>query len=143
MTSSDSFYPDGSRDSTITSGVSATTTDESERGSVVLGYIRQHLLMTQTEVRYAKERLSYFAETQGFTLGGVYVEQIETWPMAFELLVAHAMRKGVGGVLLPSMLHFAVLGPPKSVKEHFEHVTGTRVYAVPELVSYRAGVAAS
>ncbi len=143
MNASESFYPDGSPDSTITSGVSATKIDDENGGLVVLGYIRQHLLMTLTEVRYAKERLAYFAQQQGFRLGSVYVEQIETWPTAFEALLADAMRDSVRGVLVPSMLHFAVLGSPATIKGHFEHLTGTRVFAVPEMVSYRAGVAAS
>lgn len=142
MSASDSFYPDGSRDSTITSGVSGTRRADNG-GPVVIGYIRQHLLMTQTEVRYAKEQLAYFADEQSLMLGEVYVEEIETWPAAFEALIEDAMRDDVGGVLLPSMLHFAVLGTSAKVKKHFEYLTGARVYAVAELVSYRTGVAAS
>ncbi|QNE19697.1 hypothetical protein F1D05_19435 [Kribbella qitaiheensis] len=143
MNDSDSFYPDGSGDSTITSGVSETTTADERDGLVVIGYMRQHLLMTQTEARYAKERLAYFARVEGFTLGTLYVEQIETWPAAFEALVADAMQDSVSAVLLPSMLHFSVLGPPPMIKRHFERLTKTRVLAVPEVVSYRAGVTAS
>jgi hypothetical protein len=143
VNASGSFYPDGSGDSTITSGVSATTTASENDALVVLGYMRQHLLMTQTEARYAQERLAYFARVEDFALGTVYVEQIETWPAAFEALVADAMHDSVSGVLLPSMLHFSVLGPPPMIQRHFERLTQTRVFAVPEVVSYRAGVAAS
>lgn len=144
MSASGSFYPDGSGDSTITSGASATMTiDDKSGGLAVLGYMRQHLLMTQTEARDAKERLAYFARMEGFTLQAVYVEHLETWPTAFEALVADAMQDSVSRVLLPSMLHFAVLGPPAMIRQHFERITRTQVLAVPEVVSYRAGVAAS
>lgn len=113
---------------------------DSERA---LGYLRKHLLMTETEVRYAKERLAYFAQEEGLQLDKVYVEKVETWPAAFEALVGAAVSDEVSAVLLPSMLHFAVLGPPAAIKQHFECITSTRVLAVPEVVSYRPGEAAS
>jgi hypothetical protein len=94
-------------------------------------------------VGYAKDRLAYFAQVEGFQLDKVYVEEVETWPAAFEALVEEAVSDGLSAVLIPSMLHFAVLGPPADIKKHFEHVTRTRVLTVPELVSYRPGEAAS
>jgi hypothetical protein len=108
-----------------------------------VGYLRKHLLMTETDVRYAKERLAYFAPIAGLHLERVYVEELETWPTAFEALVEAAVSDELTAVLLPSMLHFAVLGPPASIKQYFEHLTHTRVLAVQELVSYRPGEAAS
>jgi hypothetical protein len=99
--------------------------------------------MTEVEVCDAKERLAYFAERNGLQLDHVFVEELETWPTAFEALVEAALSDDLSVVLVPSMLHFAVLGPPPNIKQHFEHITRTRVIAVPELVSYRPGDAAS
>jgi hypothetical protein len=36
---------------------------------LLLGYVRKHLLMTETELTDAKERLAPFAELEGFALG--------------------------------------------------------------------------
>jgi hypothetical protein len=107
------------------------------------GYLRKHLLMTGAEVRDAKERLAYLAGVEGFKLDEVYIEEIETWPAAFERLVDAAASDELNAVLLPSMLHFAVLGPHADIKRYFEHLTRTRVLAVSELVSYRSGEATS
>jgi hypothetical protein len=94
---------------------------------VLLGYLRKHLLMSETELEDAKERLAYFAEIEGFTMGAIYVEEIATVSAAFEALVDAVNRHEVSAVVLPSMLHFAVLGAPASIKGHFEHCTGARV----------------
>jgi hypothetical protein len=143
MLASEPGSPSGGSDSTTASGVGETKDHEDDDGLVVLGYIRKHLLMTETEVRYAKERLAYFARLEGFTLGTTYVEDIETWPAAFEALIEAAVEDTVSGVLLLSMLHFAVLGPPAEIKQHFEHITRTRLLTAPETVSYRPGEAVS
>jgi hypothetical protein len=108
-----------------------------------VAYLRKHLLMNESEVLYAKERLAYFARVEGLQLDNVFVEEVETWPAAFEALVEAALSDELSVVLLPSMLHFAVLGPSADIKQHFEYITRTRVLAVSELMSYRPGEAAS
>jgi hypothetical protein len=108
-----------------------------------LGYLRRHLLMTEIEVCDVKERLAYFARVKCLQLNEVFVEDLETWPAAFEALVEAALSDELSVVLIPSMLHFAVLGPPPNIKQHFEHLTRTRVLAATELLSYRPGEAAS
>jgi hypothetical protein len=94
---------------------------------LLLGYLRMHLLMTEGELAEAKERLERFADLEGFTLGTVYVELVETIPAAFEALVEAIKRLEATAVVIPSMLHFAVLSAPAAIKDHFEHVTGARV----------------
>ncbi|MEV8376189.1 hypothetical protein AB0P21_25840 [Kribbella sp. NPDC056861] len=92
-----------------------------------LGYLRKHLLMTESELSEAEGRLAHFAQVRGFRLQQIYVEELETWPAAFEALIEAAGTDGLSAVLLPSMLHFAVLGPPAEIKQYFEQLTGTRV----------------
>jgi hypothetical protein len=94
---------------------------------LLLGYIRRHLLTTDAELDEAKERLGLFAEIEGFTLGTVYVEHLETTPAAFEALVEAVDRYEVTAVVVPSMLHFALLSAPAAIKDRFEHITGARV----------------
>jgi hypothetical protein len=139
---SESGSPLSGSDSMTASAIGGMMADGSKRLRA-LGYLRKHLLMTETEVRYAKERLIYFAQVAGFQLDTVYVEDVETWPAAFEALVEAATSDELSAVLLPSMLHFAVLGPPANIKKHFEHITRTRVLTVPELVSHSPGEVAS
>lgn len=119
------------------------TNEREAAGRAALGYLRKHLLMTDTEVMYAKERLAYFAELEGLELGTVYVEEIESWPRAFEALVHAAVKESVTAVVVPSMLHFAVIGPATTVKDHFEYTTRTRVLSASDIVSYEPGTAAS
>jgi hypothetical protein len=94
---------------------------------LLLGYVRRHLLMTDAELDDTKERLAYFAAVEGFALGAVYVEQLETLPAAFEALVEAVHRLEVTAVVIPSMLHFAILSAPAAIKDRFEHATGARV----------------
>jgi hypothetical protein len=94
---------------------------------LLLCYLRKHLLMTETELTDAKERLARFAELEGFALGTVYVELLETVPAAFDALVEAVSRYEVAAVVIPSMLHFAVLSAPATIKDHFEYITGARV----------------
>ncbi len=92
-----------------------------------VAYLRKHLLMNESEVLYAKERLAYFARVEGLQLDNVFVEEVETWPAAFEALVEAALSDELSVVLLPSMLHFAVLGAPLAVKLSVESAIGARV----------------
>jgi len=94
---------------------------------LVLGYVRQHLLMTEDELDDVTSRLAYFASVEGFTTGTVFVEQCESTPAAFEALVQAICRHQATAVVLPSMLHFAVLGPPLAVRLTFERATGAQV----------------
>lgn len=94
---------------------------------LLLGYIRRHLLTTDAELDETTERLSLFAAMEGFSLGTVYVEHLETTPAAFEALVEAVNRYEVTAVVVPSMLHFALLSAPAAIKDRFEHITGARV----------------
>jgi hypothetical protein len=94
---------------------------------LILGYLRKHLLMTEEELADTTERLAHFAQIEGFALGTVYVEQVDTAPAAFQALVEAANRDEVTAVVVPSMLHFAVLSAPATIKQRFEHLTGARV----------------
>jgi hypothetical protein len=94
---------------------------------LLLAYLRKHLLMSATELADTKGRLVHFAEVEGFALGDVYIEEVETSPAAFEALIEAVNRYEVTAVVLPSMLHFTLLGPPATIKAHFEHLTGARV----------------
>jgi hypothetical protein len=94
---------------------------------LLLGYLRKHLLMTDDELHDTEERLERFARIEGFAMGTIYIEEVETSPAAFEALVEAVNRYEVTAVVLPSMLHFAVLGAPATIKGHFEHITGARV----------------
>ena len=94
---------------------------------LMLGYVRRHLLMTDAELVAVRQRITQFAFEEGFALGTVYIEEVETVPAAFEALVAAASDDEVSAVVVPTLLHLAVLGAPRDLKMHFEYCTGTRV----------------
>jgi hypothetical protein len=107
----------------------AAVTNVHHTRPLLLGYIRRHLLVTDAELDDARERLGLFAEAEGFTLGTVYIEHLETTPAGFEALVEAVSRYEVTAVVVPSMLHFALLSAPAAIKDRFEHITGARVLA--------------
>ncbi|MEV6417352.1 hypothetical protein [Kribbella sp. NPDC051718] len=84
--------------------------------------------MTEDELVSVKERLAYYAASEGFALGTVFVEQRESAPAAFEALIRAIDQSQATAVVLPSMLHFAVLGAPLAVKLTFERATGAQVF---------------
>jgi hypothetical protein len=106
-------------------------------------YLRKHLLMFESEVDRTKERLAYLANEADLELAAVFVEEVETWPAAFERFVQAIVQDKVEIVLLPSLLHFAVLGAPNDVKDYFEAATGARVVTPVDVVPYKPGEAAS
>jgi hypothetical protein len=102
-------------------------------------YARKHLLMFDSEVNRTREHLAYFANAAGYELAATFIEEIEAWPAAFERLIQAVIRDRVEVVILPSMLHFAVLGDPTNIKQHFEAATGARIIAISNAVSHTLG----
>ncbi len=80
------------------------------------GYLRLHLLMTETELTDTKERLHYFAQCEGYSLGTVFVEQDHTVPAGFEALIAAVKHYDARAVVVPSLQHLAVLGTPPALR---------------------------
>ena len=94
---------------------------------VLLGYVCKPLLRTEGELVRTKERMSRFAEKEGFALGKVFVEEETTTPAAFEALIEAASHHEVTAVLVPGMLHLTVLSAPTAMRNQFEHLTGARL----------------
>jgi hypothetical protein len=94
---------------------------------LLLGFVRAHLLMTETELTDMKERLRYFAREEGFALGAVFVERIDRAPAAHHALLDAIAREEARAVVVPTLRHLAVLGPAEAVKDKLERDTGVRV----------------
>jgi hypothetical protein len=101
--------------------------DEDFSKPLLLGYVRRDLLVTDGQVSQLEREMAKFAMTEGFSMGFTYIEKPGTWPAAFEALVESVDRYEVTAVVLPSMLHFAVLGASHDIKDMFERATGARV----------------
>lgn len=94
---------------------------------ILLGYIREHFLMTATELAQAKAELVAFARAEGFTLQAIYVEHVETAPAAAQALIEAANRYEVSAVVAPSLEHLKTVATPGSLKGHLERQTRARV----------------
>ena len=92
-----------------------------------MGYLQRQLLVTDGQVETVKRELASFARAGGFSMGFTYVEQPGSWPAAFDALIEAVHRYDVTAVVLPSLLHFAVLGAPVNIRSTFERATGARV----------------
>ena len=97
---------------------------------LLLGYVRRDLLVTDGQVNQLEREMARFAQTEGFSMGFTHIEKPGTWPAAFEALVESVNRYDVTAVVLPSLLHFAVLGASHDIKDLFERATGARVLAL-------------
>ncbi len=83
--------------------------------------------MTADELVGVKGVLAHFAAAEGFTIGTVSWSY-ESSPAAFEALVHTSGHQQATAVVLPSMLHFVLLGAPLAVKLTFGRATGTHVF---------------
>ena len=101
--------------------------DEKCAKPVLLGYICRGLLASDQEVDDAESAMAYFAAAYGFSLRHTYVEKPASAPLAFGALVESLSASGGDGVVLPGLLHLAVLGPRHDMKMLFERATGVRV----------------
>jgi hypothetical protein len=101
--------------------------DEHHSKPLLLGYVRRDLLATDGRVKELERQMDRFAQTKGFSMGLKYVEKPGMGPVAFEALIESVTEHEVTAVILPSMLHFAVLGAPLNIREMFERATGARV----------------
>lgn len=94
---------------------------------LMFGYLRAHLLMTQTELADTKDRLAYVAHTEGYALGTVFIEHLPTVPAAFAALIEAVDQHGAEAIVVPSPMHLAVLGRPPLMTNYLQNVTGVRV----------------
>jgi hypothetical protein len=107
-------------------------TRESERAQTrpaapIPGYLRAHLLVTEEELDDAKGRLAHFAESEGYTLGTVYVERVDLAPAAFGALIQSLEHDGPEAIVIPNVLHLAGLGIPPQLIHYLQSVTGVQV----------------
>ena len=94
---------------------------------LLLGYIRRDLMVTDGQANELVRQMAMFAKAEGFSMGFTYIEKPGTWPAAFEAMIESVNRDEVTAVVLPSLLHFAVLGAPLNITDMFERATGARV----------------
>lgn len=107
---------------------STAPVESAEAGQpLALGYVRAHLLMTETELADARSELAHYAEREGYTLGMIFVEQPDTVPAAFRALVDRIRREEPQAILTPNALHLAVLGLPPRIMHLIYATTGVPV----------------
>ncbi|MET9317237.1 hypothetical protein ABZX12_35925 [Kribbella sp. NPDC003505] len=94
-------------------------------------YLCMPLLICKPQVTRSRERLATYAADAGLELAAVFIEEDWLCLSAFERLFHATIRDKVEVILLPSLLHFTVLGSPRSIKSSFEAVTGARVITIP------------
>lgn len=94
---------------------------------VLHGYIREHLFMTPNEHADLVARIVALAEREGYTLGRVYTEKLETIPDAFHALMQAVVDDNAAAVAVPTLHHLAVFGPPAEIRDHLVQAVGVPV----------------
>ncbi len=102
---------------------------------IAVGYIRVHLLMTAEELTDTEQRLAHLAKRHGYRLEAVFTERPESIPAAFIELITAVNRYDADAVVLPSVMHLAVLGLPPQVIHHLEATTGVKVLIADDPVT--------
>lgn len=78
---------------------------------LLLGYIRAHAYMTADDIAAAKVDLAAFALAEGYVLGNVYVEHVDSTPAAPYALLDEVRRDNdVWAVVVPSPPHLTDAG---------------------------------
>ncbi|MFF1422272.1 hypothetical protein [Streptomyces sp. NPDC058280] len=78
-----------------------------------------------------KQELAAHAESEGFTLERVFIEQVRANEPAFDCLTDALTKSGVRHVIVPSLWHFARLpGLQKAMRDHIEQEIGARIWIV-------------
>jgi hypothetical protein len=103
---------------------------QAAKGRRAYAYVCGPLLICQPQVTRSRESLTTYAADAGLELAAVFIEEDWLCLSAFERLFQATIRDKVEVILLPSMLHFTVLGSPRSIKSSFEAVTGARVITI-------------
>lgn len=76
----------------------------------VAAYLREHMLMTASEMAWAQRGLIEFAERRGLVLNEIFIERLESAPEAFAKLADRLNVPGQRIVILPGTHHLAGLG---------------------------------
>lgn len=90
-------------------------------------YVRQALVAPAPRMKETVDRLHRFADLEGFELGSIFVEPPDDTLVAFRALVDAVEHHRARAVVLPNLLHFAMLWPPSTIRSQFEYLTGVRV----------------
>ncbi|MGZ0150155.1 hypothetical protein ACXJJ3_24050 [Kribbella sp. WER1] len=92
-----------------------------------VAYVGTHVLITQSELARVRQCLARFADEWGYALRTIHVEDRSTAPDAFGALVDQVVTEDITTVLVPSLHHFSVLGPPLVIKDRLQELIGGRV----------------
>jgi hypothetical protein len=103
------------------------------------GYIREHLFMTAREHADLVAGFVIFAEREGYRLGKVFTEKVETAPEAFGALVQAVQQDKAAAVAVPSLHHLGVLGYPTALRDDLERSTGVQVVVTGQAHIPRGG----
>jgi hypothetical protein len=91
-----------------------------EKQQLVHGCYREHLFMEAREKADIRARFSAYAEREGYRLGKIFEEKVDSVPAAFGELVNALVTDKAVAVLVPNLGHFAVLGQPTHVRDDLE-----------------------
>ncbi|HZX08207.1 hypothetical protein [Kribbella sp.] len=87
-----------------------------------LGFISMSFVRNTGALLATRRQLKAFATEQGLLLTKVYVEEPGPPGAAFDLLEALLESEGQP-LVVPTLHHLAVLGPPARIRDHLRHCT--------------------
>jgi hypothetical protein len=96
------------------------TGNSTDEHQLVHAYYREHLFMEAREKADIRARFTVYAEREGYRLGKIFEEKVESVPAAFGDLVDALVTDGAVAVLVPNLGHFAVLGHPIHIRNDLE-----------------------
>ncbi len=103
------------------------TGESTESVPVLHAYVREHLFMSPREHADLVVKMAKLAQQEGYRLGKVFTEKLETAPTAFQALIGAVLDDKATAVMVPTLHHFGVLGYPTTIRDHVQGSTGARV----------------
>jgi len=99
---------------------------------LMFGYLRVHQLAAGATPGAISAQFAAYADSEGFALAGVFVDQDRTAPTALGALIDAVKKYDARAVAVPTLEHLEVLGRRPLVK-FVQNATGAQVMAMDPL----------
>jgi len=99
---------------------------------LMFGYLRVHQLAPGATPGAISAQFAAYADTEGYALAGVFIDQDLTAPTALGALIDAVKKYDARAVAVPTLEHLEVLGRRPLVK-FVQNATGAQVMAMDQL----------
>jgi hypothetical protein len=97
---------------------------------LLFGYLRVQLLAAGATPGAISAQFDAYAQTEGYSLGAVFIDQAQTAPAGFDALIEAVKQYDARAIAVPTLDHLAVLGRGKPLVAFVQNATGAQVLSM-------------